>query len=91
VRFEVLTAASVKIAVFWVVAPCSLVEATDVSEVLAASIIRATRCNNPEDSHIHWSSRLLSVSEIAWGYEIAQMASAERNSDSVAKEQDYNF
>jgi hypothetical protein len=27
--------------VFWVVAPCSLVEFTDVSEVLAASIIRA--------------------------------------------------
>jgi hypothetical protein len=29
-----------KMAVFWVVAPCSLVEVTDVSEVLAASIIR---------------------------------------------------
>jgi hypothetical protein len=26
VRFEVLTAASTKMAVFWVVAPCSLVE-----------------------------------------------------------------
>jgi hypothetical protein len=26
VRFEVLTAVSMKIAVFWVVAPCSLVE-----------------------------------------------------------------
>jgi hypothetical protein len=36
VRFEVITAASMKI-----VAPCSLVEVTDVSEVLAASIIRA--------------------------------------------------
>jgi hypothetical protein len=30
-----------KMAVFWVVAPCSLVEAYNVSEVLAASIIRA--------------------------------------------------
>jgi hypothetical protein len=31
-----------KMAVFWVVAPCSLVEVyTDVSEVLATSIIRA--------------------------------------------------
>jgi hypothetical protein len=29
-----------KMAVFWVVAPCSLVEVTDVSEMLAASIIR---------------------------------------------------
>jgi ABC-type uncharacterized transport system permease subunit len=28
-------------AVFWVVAPCSLEKFTDVSEVLAASIIRA--------------------------------------------------
>jgi hypothetical protein len=31
----------VQIAVFWVVAQCSLVDVTDVSEVLAASIIRA--------------------------------------------------
>jgi hypothetical protein len=30
-----------KMAVFWVVAPCSVVEVTGVSEVLAASIIRA--------------------------------------------------
>jgi hypothetical protein len=37
VRFEVLTAAIMKVAVFWVVAPCSLLEFTDVSEVLAAT------------------------------------------------------
>jgi hypothetical protein len=42
VKFQVLTAASMKIAVFWVVAPKSLVEVNDVSEVLAA-IIRAMR------------------------------------------------
>jgi hypothetical protein len=30
-----------KMAVFWVVAPCSLVKFTNVSEVLAASILRA--------------------------------------------------
>jgi hypothetical protein len=30
-----------KMAVFWVVAPCSLVEVYDISEVFAASIIRA--------------------------------------------------
>jgi hypothetical protein len=36
--FQVLTVASMKMAVFWVVASCSLV--TDVSEVLVASIIR---------------------------------------------------
>jgi hypothetical protein len=38
VRSDVLTAASLKMAAFWVVAPGTLVE---VSEVLAASIIRA--------------------------------------------------
>jgi hypothetical protein len=30
-----------QMAVFWVIAPCSLVEFTDVSEALAASIISA--------------------------------------------------
>jgi hypothetical protein len=38
-RFQVLTAASKKMAAFWVVAPCSLVKFTEVLEVLAASII----------------------------------------------------
>jgi hypothetical protein len=33
-------AVSMKMAVFWVVVQCSLVEVTDASEVLAASIIR---------------------------------------------------
>jgi hypothetical protein len=44
-----------KMAVFWVVAPCSLVEVTDVSDVLAASIIRVTANNyfpNTENSII---------------------------------------
>jgi hypothetical protein len=40
IRFQDLMAASIKMAVFWVVASCSLVEVY-VSEVLAASIIRA--------------------------------------------------
>jgi hypothetical protein len=39
-RFEVLTAASLKTIVFWVAVSCSQ-KFTDVSEVLAASIIRA--------------------------------------------------
>jgi hypothetical protein len=34
-----------KMAVFWVVAPCSLAEFADVSQVLAASIIRAIQRN----------------------------------------------
>jgi hypothetical protein len=41
VRFQVLTAWSMKIVVFWDVAPCSLVEVYRRSQVLAASIIRA--------------------------------------------------
>jgi hypothetical protein len=62
IGFEVLTAVSMKMAVFWVVAPCSL----DVSEVLIALMMEAasicetsvnfyqtTWRNNPEDSHFH--------------------------------------
>jgi hypothetical protein len=42
-RFQVLTAASVKMAVFWVVAPRSLVKFTDIAEVFAATIIAKTQ------------------------------------------------
>jgi hypothetical protein len=49
VGFEILTAVSTKMAVFWVVAPCSLVEVTSVSEVLAASIIRAMTTHRLDD------------------------------------------
>jgi hypothetical protein len=43
VRFQVLTAASIKMAVFWVFTSCSLVEKfTDVLEVITASIITVT-------------------------------------------------
>jgi hypothetical protein len=49
VGFEVLTTVSAKMAVFWVVAPCGLVEFTNVSEVLAASIIRAMSTHSPDD------------------------------------------
>jgi hypothetical protein len=59
-----------KMAVFWIDVPYSLVEVFDVSEVLAASVIRAmsrprassvnfyqtTRRNIPEDSHLHCCS-----------------------------------
>jgi hypothetical protein len=41
-RFHVLTVASMKMTVFWDVAPCSRWKFTEVSEVLATSIIRAT-------------------------------------------------
>jgi hypothetical protein len=40
-RFHCLTAASVKMAVLWVVTPCNLVEIYWRFSVLAASIIRA--------------------------------------------------
>jgi hypothetical protein len=49
VGFEVLTAASVKMAVFWAVAPCNLVQVTDVSEALAALIIRAMTHHRDEE------------------------------------------
>jgi hypothetical protein len=39
-RFQLLTATSMKRAVFWDIAPCSLEELTDISEVLTAFIIR---------------------------------------------------
>jgi hypothetical protein len=38
--FEVLTAGSMQMAVFWVVASCNVIEVTDVSMALASSIIR---------------------------------------------------
>jgi hypothetical protein len=36
---EVLTAASVDMAVFWNVESCSLVESTDVSEIILSSLM----------------------------------------------------
>jgi hypothetical protein len=46
-------------AVFRVVAPCSLVEVTDVSEVLVASMNRVMTAHNnySEGSHLHTRSR----------------------------------
>jgi hypothetical protein len=44
-RFEVLTAANMKLAVFWVVAPCNLAEIYRISKMLAASVIRAPSFN----------------------------------------------
>jgi hypothetical protein len=47
-----------EVTVFWVVAPCSLVEIDRFLEVLAVSIIRAinfyesTRLKNPEESRL---------------------------------------
>jgi hypothetical protein len=50
-------------AVFWVVAPCSLVElialmmeAASTSEMLA-NVYQTTQRNNPEDSHLHTRRR----------------------------------
>jgi hypothetical protein len=60
-------AVSTKMAVFRVVAPCSLVEVSNISEVLAAitlmmeavstsdtsvNFYQTAQCNNPEDSHL---------------------------------------
>jgi hypothetical protein len=59
VRFQVLTGASNKTAVFWVVGPCSLeehlialiVEAASSSET-SVNFYQTTRRSNPEDSHL---------------------------------------
>jgi hypothetical protein len=40
-RYQVLTAASMKMIAFWDIAPCSPVVADHISEVRTASIIRA--------------------------------------------------
>jgi hypothetical protein len=40
-RYQVLTAASMKMIVFWDIAPCSPVVADHISEVRTASIFRA--------------------------------------------------
>jgi hypothetical protein len=47
VGFEVFTAVSIKMVVFWVVAPCSLVE-------IYQNFYQTTWCYNPEDSHLHF-------------------------------------
>jgi hypothetical protein len=63
-RFQVFKAASMQMAIFWVVAPCSLVEvyrgfraitlmveAASTSET-SVNFYQITRRNNPEDSHL---------------------------------------
>jgi hypothetical protein len=61
--FEVFTAVSMKIAVFWVVAPCSLaialmMEAARTSETLV-NFYQTTRSYNPEDSNLRLRSCLV--------------------------------
>jgi hypothetical protein len=51
-----------KMAVFWVVAPCSLVEIALMMEAARTSatlvnFYQTTRCFNPEDSHLHTHRR----------------------------------
>jgi hypothetical protein len=73
VRFRVLTAASMKMTVFWDVATCSLVEVyrrfrgayCDIALMMEAestsetsvNFYQTTRRNNPEDSHLHTHRR----------------------------------
>jgi hypothetical protein len=54
VRFEVLTAASMKMAVFWVVVPCShsfFMAAANASET-SVNFYQTSWRNNTEDSHL---------------------------------------
>jgi hypothetical protein len=63
VRFQVLTTATMKMVVFWVIAPCSLVEvyrrfrgACSIALMMEAAstfeTYQTTRRNNPENSHL---------------------------------------
>jgi hypothetical protein len=47
-----------KMTVFWVVVPCSLVEVIDVSEVLSASIIRAIAFQEPFRKSFDWPGKV---------------------------------
>jgi hypothetical protein len=63
VIFQVLTAASMKMTVFWVVAPCCykftdgswrwalMMEAASTSE-MSVNLYQTARCYNPEDRHL---------------------------------------
>jgi hypothetical protein len=50
-KFQVLTAASMKMAVFWDVATCSVMEAASTSE-RSVNFYQTTWRNNPEDSRL---------------------------------------
>jgi hypothetical protein len=51
--FEVLTAVSTKMAVFWIVAPCSLVEVYQHFSEKLVNFYQTRRHYNPEDSHLN--------------------------------------
>jgi hypothetical protein len=59
VRFEVLKAAIMKMAVFW-----TMMEAASTSETSAN--YQTTGYNSPEDSHIYVGFLLLFVRNVAW-------------------------
>jgi hypothetical protein len=52
VRFQALTAASMKMTACWDTAPCSLLEVGGVTEVRAASIIRTNRISQNDVTFI---------------------------------------
>jgi hypothetical protein len=57
VRFQVLTTATMKMAVFWIVTSCSLMmEAASTSET-SVNFYQTTRRYNREDSHLHTRRR----------------------------------
>jgi hypothetical protein len=52
VRFEVLTAASMKMSVFWLLRRVVWYKFTDISEVLAAFIIRTISSDDGGSKHL---------------------------------------
>jgi hypothetical protein len=66
VGFEVLTATSTKIAVFWNVAPCSLVDIDQHFRGAKDNIYETTRCNIPEDRHFPEGKHSLARPKRRW-------------------------
>jgi hypothetical protein len=69
VRFQVLTASSMKMAVFYVVAPCSLVvyrrfKGANCLHHQGSSPCQTTRRSSPEDSHFHMLTFSQSCTEL---------------------------
>jgi hypothetical protein len=66
-RFEVLKAMKFKVAVFWIVTPCSDVVGYQISEDLVATYNTTTRRHNPEDCDLRFFTvNCICYPEVGW-------------------------